>query len=120
MPGSVFDVKDFGATGDGLTDDSPAFERALAAIESLSKITRDGFPNARRQEIVDPSGALLWIPRGHYRLTRTLRINRQDILQGVGIANSTLTFPADVDGIVVESVYTSAAEQDSVKVDNTP
>ncbi len=33
---SVFNVKYFGALGDGVQDDFPAFERALAAIDALS------------------------------------------------------------------------------------
>ena len=37
MSGSVFDVKTFGAVGDGQADDTAAFLRALDAIEALHR-----------------------------------------------------------------------------------
>ena len=44
---STLNVKDFGATGDGVTDDAPAIERALNAVQS---------------------GGTVYIPTGIYRL----------------------------------------------------
>src|ERR1051326_5264778 len=120
MPGSIFDVKDYGAVGDGVADDTAAFKRALDAIAALSKVARPGFPNSSHLEVVDPSGAMLWVPRGQYRLNRTLRLNRQTVLQGVGAGASVLRFLADIDGVVVDSTYSSAPEADTVAVNGTP
>lgn len=65
-------VRDFGAVGDGVTDDSAAFLEALAAVES---------------------GALL-VPPGRYRITRVLRIDRSGlVLRGAGRDETVLYFP---------------------------
>ena len=53
-------VTDFGATGDGVTDDSQAFEKGLNAA------------------------GLLLVPKGHYRVTRQLRIKAGGGLIGAG------------------------------------
>src|SRR5215510_11813350 len=94
MPGSIFDVKDFGARGDFEaststgTDDYPAFQRALDAIAALS-------------DNANSTGAILWVPAGCYRLSQTLHIRRRMILGGAGPLSSLLVFDEDVDGIVV-------------------
>ncbi|MCB1008389.1 MAG: hypothetical protein KDB94_05770 [Acidobacteria bacterium] len=65
----VADVRDFGAVGDGVADDSDAFVAALAA-------TRDG--------------ALL-VPPGRYRLRQVLRFERSGVvLRGAGPGKSVL------------------------------
>ncbi len=65
-------VADFGAVGDGVTDDSQAFVDALDAVES---------------------GAIL-IPAGRYRLTRVLRLARSGVvLRGAGRDETVLFFP---------------------------
>lgn len=63
-------VSQFGARGDGSTDDTTAFEQAIAAA-----IQR---------------GQRLRIPAGRYRITRTLMITRGIWLQGDGIEHSVL------------------------------
>jgi len=65
----TFNVRDFGAVGDATTDDTAAFQ---AAIDNATAAARDlpfeGFSLQSRAE--------LFIPRGHYRLTRTLTLPR--------------------------------------------
>jgi len=68
----VANVRDFGATGDGVSDDSSAFLRALGSITE---------------------GAV-WIPEGRYRLTQVIRIDRPGVvLRGAGVGRTTLYFP---------------------------
>lgn len=65
-------VRDFGAKGDGETDDSAAFLKAIAAVES---------------------GAIE-IPAGRYRITQILEITRPNIvLRGAGTDQTILFFP---------------------------
>src|SRR5690348_7207838 len=55
-------VKDFGAAGDGIRDDSAAFMKALQSI-------REG---------------AVWIPPGRYRLTARLILKNRIVLRGAG------------------------------------
>ncbi|TAE77078.1 MAG: hypothetical protein EAZ65_00765 [Verrucomicrobia bacterium] len=65
-------VKDFGALGDGQSDDTAAFEKAIAAVNN---------------------GALL-VPAGRYRITRVLSFRKSNfVLRGEGSAKSILLFP---------------------------
>jgi hypothetical protein len=65
-------VRQFGARGDGATDDTDAFERAIAAT---------------------PRG-VLHVPAGRYRITRVLRFRQPHfILRGDGPGRTTLFFP---------------------------
>jgi hypothetical protein len=60
-----FDVKTYGATGDGTTDDTIAIQAALAAIPS--------------------GGGVLYFPAGHYKYTgATLTLDRQIAVEGDG------------------------------------
>lgn len=63
-----FSVKDFGATGDGSTDDYAAFVLALQAIEALA----------------DRRGLELLIPRGIYKLSQRIELKRRIMLTGEG------------------------------------
>ena len=65
-------VRDFGAQGDGITDDSQAFLQALAEIDN---------------------GAI-YIPSGRYKLTQVLDITKSNVvLQGAGVDDTVLYFP---------------------------
>jgi hypothetical protein len=67
------DVKDFGALGDSLHDDTEAFRRAIAACPKLKTV---------------------YIPIGCYKLTDTLRIDRDSIaLRGEDMRKTRLFFP---------------------------
>jgi hypothetical protein len=71
-------VRDFGARGDGVTDDSQAF------LDALEKVR---------------SGAIE-IPPGRYRITRLLEIIRPNVvLRGAGSDQSILFFPTPLNDI---------------------
>lgn len=82
-------VKDFGAVGDGVTDDYPAFQ---AAIESLS--ASDSYV-----------GGMILIPSGTYYLSQTWKIRKRVTIQGTNAGDQpqtaacTLLFPINTDGI---------------------
>jgi hypothetical protein len=71
-------VKEFGAKGDGATDDTAAFQKALAAIKT---------------------GAIE-IPAGRYRITDILEIKRSNVvLRGAGPDKSVLFFPRQLNEV---------------------
>jgi hypothetical protein len=94
-------VKDFGAVGDGVTDDTAAIQAAL-----------------------DSGAKLILLPRGDYKITSTLTIPTSVILRGDGINNTqisndsntfafTLTncIGSGIEGIYIYSVGTDGAEK---------
>ena len=71
-------VKDFGAKGDGTSDDTAAFQKALATVKS---------------------GAIE-VPPGRYRITDILEIKRsQIVLRGAAPDKSVLFFPKQLNDI---------------------
>jgi hypothetical protein len=72
-------VKDFGAVGDGVTDDTAAIQAAINSVQSLS-------------------GGHLYIPEGTYKLSSTLNMTPQNcVIEGSG-QNSVLNFAACTSG----------------------
>lgn len=77
-PPVTHNVRDFGAVGDGKTDDSDAFLAALAAMES----------------------GVLWVPEGRYRLSKVLRINKPNVvLRGAGPEKSVFTISVPLNAV---------------------
>jgi hypothetical protein len=107
----IVSVKDFGAKGDGVTDDSAAFTAALAYLS--------------------PSGGVLEVPVGTYKLTSSLTIPSSVSIIGDGRAKSILNFLgcsglASANGsqhVRIEGVYilgNDTASTYGVEIDNNP
>jgi len=87
VPTKVFDAKqDFGATGDGKTDDTSAIQAAIDA--------------AREQG----QGAIAYIPSGYYILTRPLRITGGGYTFGGAGFLTRLVWRGPEDGTTIEVV----------------
>jgi hypothetical protein len=72
------DVKEFGAKGDGRTDDSDAFIKAIASVKS---------------------GAV-YIPPGRYKITKIIEIKKSGVvLRGAGVKETFLVFPTPLNDI---------------------
>jgi len=76
-------VKDFGAVGDGVTDDTDAINRALYQL-----FCREVNPQIRRS---------LFFPAGVYRITSSILIPTYATLWGEGLNNSVITLDNSVD-----------------------
>ncbi len=85
-------VRDFGATGDGVTDDTAAFQRAIAATDG---------------------GALL-IPAGRYVLSDILYIRKSNlVLRGEGPEKTVLLFTKSLEQIKPNSSATTGGQPTS-------
>lgn len=76
-------VKDFGAVGDGVTDDTEAINRALYQI-----FCRESNPQIRRS---------LFFPAGVYRVTQTILVPAYATLYGEGTNNSIIQLDNSTD-----------------------
>lgn len=85
----VVNVKDYGATGDGSTDDTTAFTNAIAALSSTNNT--------------------LLIPPGRYKLTSQLSISNGDIsIWGAGASATKLYWSTSSGGISVDVTRTGS------------
>lgn len=66
---SVFNVKDYGAKGDSITDDTAALQAALDAVGE---------------------GGTVFMPAGIYKITATIYLKNNTLLQGAGSGNVTM------------------------------
>src|SRR5262249_61290908 len=71
LTGETFDVRAFGAKGDGKTDDWGAFHAAIDAMTS-----------ALNEDSTSPYGRTLLVPPGSYRLAQSLVLDRAIRLAG--------------------------------------
>ena len=72
----IFNVKDYGAVGDGTTDDTTAIRAALTAVSASGRI-----------------GGTVWFPQGTYRITGSLTIASENVhIRGTGKRN-VLQYP---------------------------
>jgi len=99
-------VKDFGATGDGVTDDTDAINRALYQL-----FCREVNPQIRRS---------LFFPAGTYRVTSSILIPPFATLWGEGPDNSVITLDSVDDSTLVAYVARTAdsLQQTGVNIGN--
>ncbi|MEC7519052.1 MAG: glycosyl hydrolase family 28-related protein [Myxococcota bacterium] len=77
-PPVVADVRDFGAVGDGVTDDGAALEAAIAAAGE---------------------GGTVRVPAGRYLSRRRLSLTPGVVLEGAGRGDTTLFFPEALEDV---------------------
>src|SRR5665811_50725 len=72
LDSTIHNVRDYGATGDGVTDDGAAFASAIAATSA---------------------GGVMYVPAGTYKVTRQLTLKSDITIQGDG-PTSVIVFPS--------------------------
>jgi len=86
---AVFNVRDYGATGNGVADDLPAIAAAVRAAEAC-------FDRERVLVVNRVSRApLLYFPPGTYRVSGTIAVTRQLMIRGEGMTTSIVASTAD-------------------------
>lgn len=98
-PPRFYNVRDWGARGDGIADDLPAVSAALRELARATPVLVGG------DNLTAPSGTI-YFPPGRYFLSRTLSLKQQIRLLGEtrglgGGAATTLEFPPNVTGILI-------------------
>lgn len=80
--------QDFGAVGDGVTDDTGAFVAMVAEVNSL--IARKTFTDVNPSEWI--GGIEVYIPAGNYVLTESFKVPSGIVVRGAGINATILQF----------------------------
>jgi hypothetical protein len=84
IPGKVFDAqRDFGAKGDGKTDDTAAVQSAIDAARTHGQ------------------GAMAYLPSGDYAIAKTLEVSGRDYCFGGGGTHSRLLWRGAAGGVLV-------------------
>ena len=91
-PANALSVRDFGAVGDGLADDTAALRAAVAAAQQQP-------------------GKVLWVPAGDYKITGDIVLTAAVTIQGAGMWHTT--FVGD------EELYGQAARRVRFKLAGT-
>src|SRR4030067_1410415 len=102
IDGAAVNVKDFGAVGDGITDDTTAIQNAIDFIQSYggsAQIYSNGSNDTQ-------FGGALYIPKGKYKITAPIVIN-PIALEGATVGYS---------GIVVQGESNTSAILDATSM----
>jgi hypothetical protein len=107
---AVFNVREYGALGNGLVDDLPAIQKAVHAAEARF----DATPVLVRNRISQTP--LVYFPPGTYRVTGSIVVTRQLMLRGEGMTTSIVASVADAPVFLLRMgtlrLYTAPALRD--------
>ena len=81
--GACFNVKDSGATGDGVTDDATAIQAAI--------------------DLAEAAGGIVYFPEGNYLIGTELTVGAANVqVVGSGRAQSVITLSGGINGITID------------------
>lgn len=99
-PNEVYNAQDYGATGDGVTDDTAACQMAIDACLSAG-------------------GGVVYLPTGRYAISAALRITGAMTLQGAGRRLSTILLNSTtLNAIVVDIAVAALSDYDTTHFSN--
>lgn len=101
----VFDVKDFGAVGDGVTDDSAAIQAAISAASAA----------ASSAEFASAGRGIVYLPTGSYAVTNLLMKSNVNII-GAGYRTTALIATADTGYVLDVSGLSNAVRMANVSI----
>lgn len=84
LGGAVYNVKAYGAVGDGVADDTQAFADTIAAASLRVGAAGETATGAR--------GSVVYVPHGIYRITATLSLRSGVSIRGAGMRTSQVRF----------------------------
>ncbi len=109
-PDAVFNVREYGALGNGVADDLPAIQAAVRAAEAMFDASPVLVPNRVSQV------PLVYFPPGTYRVTGSIVVTRQLMLRGEGMTTSLVATDADAPVFLLRMgvlrLYTAPALRD--------
>ena len=97
-------IKNFGAVGDGVIDDTNAFVSALNFVDIANNLENGSISPGQQMK-----GSRVFIPNGRYKISNTLHIKSQTIFEGETtngvIINSSANIGIQIDGTLYNGSY---------------
>ncbi|NCF69879.1 MAG: hypothetical protein GWP61_28375 [Chloroflexi bacterium] len=100
IEGAAVNVKDFGAKGDGVTDDTTAIQAAITYAETFNVTTNKG-------------GRRVFIPAGEYVISSTITLAKNKLCQLVGEGQLLTTLSYTGSGVAVEVLGDNTGQNQS-------
>lgn len=97
IDGIVVNVKDYGAKGDGLTDDTDAIQAAIDAVTNTTFATT--WPSGTKSYV--KGGGVVYLPPGRYRTTKGLLLGQHVRIQGSSTRGYFYPNTADTTGTLI-------------------
>jgi hypothetical protein len=104
----IVSVRDYGAVGNGLSDDHAAIQRAIE--DRYARVIANGFSPLS-------GSVIIWIPAGTYRITRSLKLYPGVRLQGEGPNRTKIILDPELDFTVMQTADSNGEIEGNIGAD---